>query len=531
MPHVVTQACCGDASCVYACPVNCIHPTPEEPDFGIAEMLYIDPATCVDCGACVSACPVGAIVPGHRLPEGQERFAEVNASQYRDTVDGAARFPVDPARRLPLAPIDRPRQLAVDEKVSIGIVGSGPSAMYAADELLRHPQVAVTMYERLDRPFGLARFGVAPDHLHTRKVMRLFDDIARNPNLEILLDTEVGRDITLDDLRSRHRGVIWAGGAPTDKTLDLPGIDRAGVTSATSFVGWYNGHPDHTGLDVDLSTDRVVVIGNGNVALDVARILVADPAALADTSISPAALAALKESSVREVVVLGRRGPAHAAFTLPELIGLVDSGVTVTVDPADLESAQVDGELDATIRAKLDILAKCAATEPQGRRIRLSFFGSPLEVTGDNGRATGVVVGRNRLTVDDAGVVTGIEPTGETTTVDAGLVLTSVGYRGVAVPGLPFDDATGVIPHRAGRVMDGEQPVPGVYVTGWIKRGPSGFIGTNKTDSAETVASLLADLETGALSDRLIDHGARVPAHHRARRFVRSSGRRRGGVA
>lgn len=155
MPHVVTQACCGDASCVYACPVNCIHPTPEEPDFGIAEMLYIDPATCVDCGACVSACPVGAIVPGHRLPAGQERFVEVNATQYHDPADGAARFPVDPARRLPLAPIDRPRQLAVDTSISIGIVGSGPSAMYAADELLRQPQVSVTMYERLDRPFGL----------------------------------------------------------------------------------------------------------------------------------------------------------------------------------------------------------------------------------------------------------------------------------------------------------------------------------------------------------------------------------------
>ncbi|MBA5849331.1 4Fe-4S binding protein [Gordonia amicalis] len=524
MPHVVTQACCGDASCVYACPVNCIHPTPEEPDFGIAEMLYIDPATCVDCGACVSACPVGAIVPGHRLPDGQERFAEVNALQYRDTVDGAARFPVDPARRLPLAPIDRPRQLAVERRVSIGIVGSGPSAMYAADELLRHPQVSVTMYERLDRPFGLARFGVAPDHLHTRKVMRLFDDIARNPNLEILLDTEVGRDITLDDLRARHSGVIWAVGAPTDKTLDLPGIEQAGVTSATSFVGWYNGHPDFTDLDVDLSTDRVVVIGNGNVALDVARILVADPAALADTPISPAALAALRRSSVREVVVLGRRGPVHAAFTLPELIGLVDSGVAVTVDPADLESPPVDGELDATTRAKLDILAECAAAgEPEGRRIRLAFFGSPLEVRGQDGRANGVVVSRNRVLVDDAGA-TVIEPTGENVTLEAGLVLTSVGYRGVPVPGLPFDEAKGVIPHRAGRVFDGDEQVPGTYVTGWIKRGPSGFIGTNKTDSAETVSSLLADLEEDALSDRLIDHGARVPAHHRARRSVRSSG-------
>ncbi|MCD2146416.1 4Fe-4S ferredoxin [Gordonia paraffinivorans] len=500
MPHVVTQACCGDASCVYACPVNCIHPTPDEPDFGTSEMLYIDPATCVDCGACVSACPVGAIVPGHRLPTGQERFAEVNASQYRETVDGsAARFPVDPARRLPLAPIDRPRQLAVDGPVSIGIVGSGPSAMYAADELLRHPQVSVTMYERLDRPFGLARYGVAPDHLNTRKVMRLFDDIARNPRLEILLDTEVGRDISLDDLRARHSALIWAGGAPTDKRLPIPGVDKAGVTSATAFVGWYNGHPDFADLSVDLSTERAVVVGNGNVALDVARILVADPETLAATSISRPALAALRTSSVQEVVVLGRRGPVHAAFTLPELIGLVDSGVPVVVDPADLESTRIDSAADNTIKTKLDILSECASRPaPEGRRIRLAYFGSPLEIVGGE-RATGVLVGRNRLTVDATGAASGIEPTGQTSVLDAGLVLTSVGYRGVAVPGLPFDDDTGVIPHRAGRVLDGDEPVPGVYVTGWIKRGPTGFIGTNKTDSAETVASLLADLEAGLL--------------------------------
>lgn len=500
MSHVITQACCGDASCVYACPVNCIHPTPEEPDFGIAEMLYIDPATCVDCGACVSACPVGAIFPSHRLPVGQERFAEVNAAQYQHPADWTARFPVDPSRRLPLAPIGHPHQLAVDERVSIGIVGSGPSAMYAADELLRQPQISVTMYERLDRPFGLVRFGVAPDHLNTRKVMRLFDDIARNPRLEILLNTEVGRDITLAELRSRHQGVIWAGGAPTDKPLTLPGIDHDGVSSATSFVGWYNGHPDFTDLDVDLSTERAVVVGNGNVALDVARILVADPESLAETSISQAALAELRRSNVREVVVMGRRGPLHAAFTLPEMIGLVDSGVAVTVDPADLDKASPAAhDLDMTLRAKLDLLAECAARPaPKGRRIRLAFFSSPLEViAGQDGRACGLRIGRNRPVIDDAGVATGIETTGETSVLDAGLILTSVGYRGIAVPGLPFDDARGVIPNAEGRVLSGADPVTGMYVTGWIKRGPSGFIGTNKTDSAETVSSLLADLESG----------------------------------
>ncbi|MGC4962474.1 4Fe-4S binding protein [Gordonia sp. DT101] len=500
MPHVVTQACCGDASCVYACPVNCIHPTPEEPGFGTSEMLYIDPSTCVDCGACVSACPVGAIVPGHRLTDEQARFVDVNAAHFDPTGDGAARFPVDPARRLPLAPVDKPHQLAVDAPVSVAIVGSGPSAMYAADELLRQPQISVTVYERLRRPFGLARYGVAPDHLATRSVIRLFDDVAGNPRCDIRLGTTIGRDLSLDDLRERHSAVIWAGGAPTDRRLAIDNASAPGVHSATALVGWYNDHPDHDHLDVDLATSRAVVIGNGNVALDVARILTADPETLADTTISRHALSALRSSAIDEVVVLGRRGPTHAAFTLPELIGLVDHGANVVVDPEDLAQARTPPADDATTRAKLDLLTEVAASTPRpGRRIRLSFHRSPAAVELDtDGRAAGVVVARN--TVDDAGAIT---PTGTTDTIDAGLVLTSIGYRGVAVPGLPFDDTRGVIPHDAGRIIDGGAPVPGMYVTGWIKRGPSGFIGTNKTDSAETVASLLTDLEAG----RLPEHG------------------------
>ncbi|MCH5641928.1 MULTISPECIES: 4Fe-4S binding protein [unclassified Gordonia (in: high G+C Gram-positive bacteria)] len=517
MPHVVTQACCGDASCVYACPVNCIHPTPEEPDFGIAEMLYIDPSTCVDCGACVSACPVGAIVPGHRLPEGQERFADINAAAYADPMDVGARFPVDPAMRLPLAPIDQPRRIAVDGDVTVGIVGSGPSAMYAADELLRHPSISVTIYERLDKPFGLARYGVAPDHLATRTVMRLFDDVAANPRLDILLNTQVGRDITLDELRARHHAVIWAGGAPTDKRLDIPGIDAPGVASATSFVGWYNDHPDFADLDrgersdgkcLDLDGESALVIGNGNVALDVARILVSDPDALAHTTISRRALRALRTSQVQEVIVAGRRGPEHAAFTLPELVGLVDSGVPVAVDPADLDHLDPQIPRDATDTAKLNLLREIADRGlPAERHIRLAFFSSPLEViTSSKGVATGVVLGRNRATADG-----GVEPTGATITVDTSLVLTSVGYRGRPVPGLPFDESTGTISHRSGRVYDGDDPLTGMYVTGWIKRGPSGFIGTNKTDSAETVAALIADLESGALG---------APAATRRRRLL-----------
>ena len=487
MPHVITQACCGDASCVYACPVNCIHPTPDEPGFGISEMLYIDPETCVDCGACVSACPVGAIVPGHRLPEAAERFADVNAAHYGHSQDDVARFPVSHHKRLPLAPIAKPRAVrGGPEVLDVAIVGSGPSAMYAADELLKQPRVRVTVYERLDAPFGLSRFGVAPDHTSTRSVMNLFDDVARHENITILLNTEIGRDISLDDLRSRHHAVLWAGGAPTDKALPIPGAGLPGVQSATSLVGWYNGHPDFAGAGPDLSCERVVVIGNGNVALDVARILTADVDELAKTDISRDALAALRASAVREVVVAGRRGPAHAAFTLPELIGLADGHARVQVRPEDLDGISADDVDDSTVAAKIALLQEISQRPaPAEPFIRLTFGRTPVEVVGDR-QAAGVRFVRTGTDVEE--------------TIDAGLVLPSIGYRGVPVPGLPFDEATGTIANVAGRVVDGDTPVPGMYVTGWIKRGPSGFIGTNKTDSGESVANLLADVEAGVLS-------------------------------
>ncbi|HEY9311613.1 FAD-dependent oxidoreductase [Williamsia sp.] len=498
MPHVVTQACCADASCVYACPVNCIHPTPDEPDFLTSEMLYIDPATCVDCGACVSACPVGAIVPGHRIEPQDERYLEINAAHYEEIAESPVRFPVDAKLRLPLAPISKPKPIEVPGggDVRIAIVGSGPSAMYAADELLRHPNVHVTMYERLDKPFGLARYGVAPDHLSTLKVMALFDEMARSSRLDILLGSEVGRDLALDDLRRDFHGVIYAGGAKTDRRLDIPGIDLENVASATEFVGWYNGHPDFAGRVFDLSHRRVVVIGNGNVALDVARILTSDPEDLASTSISPTALAALRNSNVEEVLVVARRGAADAAFTLPELVGLADRGANVTVDPELLTS--VGSPEDPTIAAKLEILAELSQRTPRsGPVIRFGFLRSPQEIVADaDGSASGVTFGINRVDPLRGGV----EPTGESETVEASLVLTSIGYKGVEVPGLPFDGERGVIPNAGGRVVDGDTPMTGVYVTGWIKRGPSGFIGTNKSDSAETVAQLRTDLEAGLLS-------------------------------
>ncbi|MFC0315829.1 FAD-dependent oxidoreductase [Gordonia phosphorivorans] len=489
MPHVITQPCCGDASCVYACPVNCIHPTPDEPGFATAEMLYIDPDSCVDCGACVTACPVGAIVPDHRIPLGQERFTDVNAEHFADQPPSTVRFPVDALWRKPLAPIGKPQAFnGLPDPMRVAIVGSGPSAMYAADELLKHRQVQVTMFERLSEPFGLARFGVAPDHQATRSVVNLFDTIAAHPRLQILLNSPVGTDLTLDQLRAEFDAVLWAGGAPTDRRLDIPGVELPGVQSATSAVGWYNGHPDFRDAAPSLSAERAVVIGNGNVALDVARILTADPNRLADTDIAPAALAALRDSALREVVVVGRRGPEHGAFTLPELVGLADGSARVWVDPEELRGVDVaplDNREDAEKVALLrEIAARPRPAEPY---LRLAFGLTPQRVLGTE-RVTGMRFVR-----------TG---TDEVVDLETSLVFTAIGYRGRPIPGLPFDDARGTVANVAGRVCVDQEPVPGLYVTGWIKRGPTGFIGTNKTDSAETVANLLADADTGVLPRR-----------------------------
>ncbi|GAC57439.1 putative ferredoxin--NADP(+) reductase [Gordonia hirsuta DSM 44140 = NBRC 16056] len=480
MPHVITQPCCSDASCVYACPVNCIHPTPDEPGFATAEMLYIDPSTCVDCGACITACPVGAISPGHRIPDTQERFTQVNADYYgADPDPEGPRFPVDSLWRKPLAPVDKPRALdGVPDPLQIAIVGSGPSAMYAADELLKHRQVRVTMFERLSEPFGLARFGVAPDHPATRSVVDLFNVIAQDPYLQILLNTEVGRDVTLEQLRQEYHAVLWAGGAPTDRPLEITGVDLPGVQSATTVVGWYNGHPDFVDAVPLLDTERAVVIGNGNVALDVARILTADPDRLATTNIDAAALAHLRGSSIREIVVVGRRGAEHGAFTLPELIGLADGPAHVWVDPADL--------VDAPETEKTTLLREISQRpKPAEPYLRLAFGLTPERILGEE-RATGVRFQR-----------TGTQ---ETVELQAGAVFTAIGYRGRPVPGLPFDDARGTIANVAGRITADQQPIPGLYVTGWVKRGPNGFIGTNKTDSAEAVRGLLADAEAGLLA-------------------------------
>jgi len=476
MPHVITQSCCSDASCVYACPVNCIHPTPDEPDFHTAEMLYIDPVECVDCGACVTACPVDAIKHDGSLEPTEKVFLELNADFYRE-----------PRPRALLAPVVPPLQVRAPGALHVAIVGSGPAAMYAADEVLTIPAARVRMYERLPQSGGLARFGVAPDHQRTRAVSRQFDTITADSRLELVTGVEVGADVTHEQLLVDHDAVIYAVGASTDRPLDVPGADLPGVSSATRFVAWYNGHPDFADETFDLSQPRAVVIGNGNVALDVARILTTDPERLANTDIAPHALEALRQSNIEEVVVVGRRGPAQSAFTLPELIGLTSMpDVDVVVSPADLASLP---DTDPRARILRDLPRR-----PGNRRIVLEYLQSPTAVLGES-TATAVEFARNEL-VAAADGTTKVKPTGDLHTVAAGLVLTSIGYRGRPVADLPFDDARDTIPNDEGRV-DG---VARTYVTGWIKRGPTGFIGTNKSCAQETVRSLVADYNAGSLA-------------------------------
>ncbi|MFJ9037315.1 FAD-dependent oxidoreductase [Streptomyces sp. NPDC102406] len=478
MPYVVTRSCCADASCVLACPVNCIHPAPGEPGFGTAEMLYVDPRTCVDCGACTTACPVDALKPHTALGEAELPFIELNASYYKENPH---------SDRTPMYVVPRQRAIPAGQ-LSVAIVGAGPAGLFAADALLRHPGVRVTVLDRLPTPYGLARAGVAPDHQDTKQVAELFRTIESQPGFNYRLGVEVGTHVTHADLLREHHAVLYAVGAATDKRLGIEGEDLRGSASATDFVAWYNGHPDHADDAPALDTARAVVIGNGNVALDVARILTADPDALARTDISDRALAALRGSKVREVVLLGRRGPAQAAFTVPELLALSalkDVDVSVEGWPDDLAA-------DATEKTRL--LSRLAARTPvEGRRrIVLRFLTSPVRLIGD-GTVRALEITDTALHTDEDGTVRAV-PTGDPRTLETGLVLRSVGYRARPVPGLPFDEVTATVPHERGRVE------PGVYVAGWIKRGPTGFIGTNKTCAHETVESLLDDFAAGRLT-------------------------------
>ena len=480
MPHVVTQSCCSDASCVVACPVNCIHPAPGEPGFATAEMLYVDAAACVDCGACATACPADAIVPHTTLTEKQLPFLSLNAEYF-------AAFPH--ADRTPLALVHEQRRLKRSGPFRVAVVGAGPAGLYTADELLKHPEVSVDVFDRLPTPYGLVRAGVAPDHQHTKQIERLFGQIETQPGFRYFLGVEIGKDLSHAELTARYHAVVYTVGAASDRPLNIPGDDRAGSLSATDFVGWYNGHPDKQDLAVDLRHERVVIVGNGNVALDCARILAEQPTRLESTDISTLPFGELLTSNVREVVVLGRRGPNEAAFTVPELVGLAGhTGVNVVVDTGD--HGEILGD-DVKARLLRELAAR--PVDPTKRTIVLRFLTSPLAVHGE-GRVTAVEVGRNRLEVGADGVPRAVA-TGETELLEAGMLLRAVGYHGLPVTDLPYDAVRGIVPNQQGRVY------PGVYVAGWVKRGPTGFIGTNKSDAEETVDAILDDLDSGIVPE------------------------------
>jgi ferredoxin/flavodoxin---NADP+ reductase len=387
--------------------------------------------------------------------------------------------------------------------VRIAVIGSGPAGFYTAGHLLKESTVEVDMFERLPTPHGLVRSGVAPDHPKIKSVTRVYERTAAHPRFRFFGHVELGRDVQREELLAHYHALVYATGSPADRALGIPGESLPGSWPATDFVGWYNGHPDHRSLDFDLSCARAVVVGNGNVALDVARMLTLSHAALARTDIADHALAALEHSSIEEVVVLGRRGPAQAAFTSPELLELGElDDVDVVVDAAELERALGAGgpELDAATTRIVATLRDYAARPPRGRRRRivLRFLLSPVALVGDAGRLAAVEAVRNELVATPEGTLRA-QATAEHEVIPAGLVLRAIGYRGRSLPGVPFDERAGVVPNDGGRVLDSDATRRGEYVVGWIKRGPTGVIGTNKRDAQETVDAILADLAAGRL--------------------------------
>ena len=462
MPFVITQSCCSDAGCVSVCPVNCIHPTPDERGFGTSDILHIDPEACIDCGACADACPVDAIFPADRLGERDQIFIEINAAYYRDNADVSSGwtdvvYPVIP--RLP-------------RDLRVAIVGTGPSGGYALRTVLDRTEASVTVFDKLPTPGGLVRAGVAPDHPSTKDVMKTFDILYRDPRVSMATNVEIGGDvaagqITPDELSRHFDAVFYAVGASQSRSLGIAGEDLPGSTSATDLVAWYNAVPGAAGpvLPAD-GSGRAVIVGTGNVALDVARILVSPPELLAATDIADRALELLRRQDIHEVVLLGRRGPETAAYTAAEFRALsVIPGVEVIVHDA-----------------AADDLPDLSSPPPHDRRrIVFVFNAAPESAHGDRALRS--------VTVNAAG---------NRRDVAADLLVRSIGYRSAPIDGLPFDHSSGRFPVRDGRLLDADGvAVPGAYVVGWAARGSTGGIGANKLHAIETVEAFLHDAAAG----------------------------------
>jgi ferredoxin--NADP+ reductase len=386
--------------------------------------------------------------------------------------------------------------------IRIAVIGSGPAGFYTAGHLLKQSEreqpLEVDMIERLPTPWGLVRSGVAPDHPKIKSVTRIYEKTAAHPRFRFFGNVELGRDVSREELAEHYHAIVYATGSPADRPLGIPGEGLEGSHPATDFVGWYNGHPDYRDHDFDLSASRAVVIGNGNVALDVARMLTLTHDELAVTDIADHALEVLDASDVKEIVVVGRRGPAQAAFTNPELLELGElEDADVIVDAEELERALEvsDPNMDPTSERNVSVLRGYAKRAPAGKskRVILRFLLSPSELIGDGGSVRAVVMARNALQASEDGRLKA-EPTGETETIETGLVMRAIGYRGKPLPGVPFDERSATIPNEGGRVIDSGGALPGEYAVGWIKRGPSGVIGTNKKDAQQTVDALLEDL-------------------------------------
>ncbi|HEX3033589.1 MAG TPA: FAD-dependent oxidoreductase [Thermodesulfobacteriota bacterium] len=395
----------------------------------------------------------------------------------------------------------------------VAIVGSGPAGFYAAEHLFKQNKVVVEvdMYDRLPTPHGLVRSGVAPDHQKIKSVTRVYDKIALNPKFRFYGYVEFGKHINLDDLKKHYHQIVFATGAQTDRRMNIPGEDFKGSHAATEFVAWYNGHPDYRDFEFDLSQESAAVVGVGNVAIDVARILCLTEEELRRTDIADYALEALSKSRVRNIYILGRRGPAQAAFTNPEikeLGNLADTDVITLPEEVELDEVtrqSLEQNNDHSTKRKVEILQGYAIKKAseKSRRLHLRFLVSPVELVGDEGGCVKALrLVKNELYSAEDGSIRA-RAMDQFEELSAGLVFRSIGYHGVPLPGVPFNERWGVALNHQGRVIapDTKKPVPGLYVTGWVKRGPTGVIGTNKTDSGETVNCMLEDVVNGAIFD------------------------------
>ena len=416
-----------------------------------------------------------------------------------------------------------------ENPLRVAVIGSGPAGFYTVSNFLKHDlAVEIDMFDRLPTPFGLVRGGVAPDHQKDKSVTRAYDKSAHQPNYRFYGNVEFGTDITLDDMRRYYHQIVFSTGAQVDRNLGIPGEELEGSHSATDFVAWYNGHPDYAHLNFDLSAEHVAVVGIGNVAVDVARMLCRTHEELLETDMADYAIEALKHSNVKTITMLGRRGPAQAAFTPPEikeLAELVGADVIISKEDATLDEhsrAELEAAGDKNMQKNVEIVEEISSrgAEGKGKELHIRFLVSPSEIVGDDsGRVKAIRLTRNQLVKAEDGSLKA-RSTDLTEELPVGLVFRSVGYRGVALSGVPFNDDWGCLYHEKGRITDENGEVQsGLYCAGWIKRGPSGVIGTNKTDAQETVASMLEDVQAGRVAD------PELPSADAARDFIMGKAR------